>query len=299
MVSQTWSSLQLQKTQFCANTLSVFILAHSSPGPAETQGGAAPSSTRAESTGSPEICSKSGMVFRACVDILQGYTEMLVLRLPVLQQFGQRSISVLRVINWFLIVCSTVAEHICSVISPLDSHQFNFFTFCCYLHNFLICLAYHLVWCFLSKDNQGLRVITLMVRFSLSSCSLSTGGLACPKLSLFKGGFVSSQLPRSQGASWQKHWLLEASNNKHELLSLKACNREVTSFGFVRSSEHVVELRSSLCVPGAAPELGYHRVVMRWVVGCDLIKLQISIIKRILFVFGCSLVLKHYGFLKS
>lgn len=166
------------KRQFCANTLSVFILAHSSPGPAKAQGRAEPSSTRAESAGSPEICSQSGMVFRACVDILQGYTEMLVLRLPVLQQFGQQGISVLRVINWFLIVCSTVAEHICSVISPLDSHQFNFFIFCSYLHNFLICLAYHLVWCcVLSKDSQGLRVITLIVSFSLPSCSLSTGGL--------------------------------------------------------------------------------------------------------------------------
>lgn len=172
------TDLQLQKTQFCANTLSVFILAHSFPEPAEAQGGTAPSSTRAESAGSPEICSQSGMVFRACVDILQGYTEMLVLRLPVLQQFGQQGISVLRVINWFLIVCSTVAEHTCSVISTLDSHQFNFFIFCSYMHNFLICLVYHFAWCyFLSKDSQGLRVITLMISFSLPSCSLSTGRL--------------------------------------------------------------------------------------------------------------------------
>jgi len=77
----------------------VLIPAHSSPGPAEARGAAAPSGSRAESAGSPEICSQSGMVFRACVDILQGYTEMLVLRLRVLQQFGRQGISVLRIIN--------------------------------------------------------------------------------------------------------------------------------------------------------------------------------------------------------
>lgn len=70
----------------------------------EQRGAAALPAPAAESAGGScagalKCAPQPGVVFGACVDILSGYMEVLVLRLPVLQWFGAQSISVLRFIN--------------------------------------------------------------------------------------------------------------------------------------------------------------------------------------------------------
>lgn len=89
----------------------MFISANSTSGaviPAEGQDkqqrAAALQTPAAESAGSScagalKCAPQPGAVFRACVDILSGYIKKLVLRLPVLQVFGEQGISISRVIN--------------------------------------------------------------------------------------------------------------------------------------------------------------------------------------------------------